>query len=67
LHTLRIASAFAAGLLLCTVATSFAPSEWASAHAQRLAEARKKVERRAPAPKDAQKQQTERTPFTAEE
>lgn len=67
MHTLRIASAVAAGLLLCTVATSFAPSEWASAHAQRLAEARKKVERRAPAPKDAQKQQTERTPFTAEE
>ena len=67
MHTLRIASAVAAGLLLCTVATSFAPSEWASAHAQQLAEARKKAERRAPAPKDAQKQQTERTPFTAEE
>ena len=67
MHTLRIASAVAAGLLLCTVATSFAPFEWGSAHAQRLAEARKKVERRAPAPKDAQKQQTERTPFTAEE
>jgi hypothetical protein len=67
LHTLRIASAVAAGLLLCTVATSLAPSEWASAHAQQLAEARKKVERRAPASKDAQKQQTERTPFTAEE
>ena len=67
MHTLRIASAFAAGLLLCTVATSFAPSEWASAHAQRLAEARKKAERRAPAPQDAQKQPTERTPFTAEE
>jgi len=67
LHTLRIASAFAAGLLLCTVATSFAPSEWASAHAQRLAEARKKADRKAPAPKDAQKEQSERAPFTAAE
>ena len=67
MHTFRIASAFAAGLLACTVLTSFAPFEWASAHAQKLTEARKKAERKTPAPKETQKEQQERTSFTVEE
>jgi hypothetical protein len=67
LHTLRIASAFAAGLLACTVLTSFAPLEWASAHAQKLTEVRKKVDRKGPASKEAPKDRQERASFTADE
>ena len=67
MHTLRIASAFAAGLLACTVLTSFAPLEWASAHAQKLTEVRKKVDRKGPAPKEAPKDRQERASFTADE
>ena len=67
MHTLRLASAFALALLACTVLTSFSPFDWAPAHAQKLAEARKKVDRKTPTPKDTQKDQQERAPFTVEE
>jgi hypothetical protein len=67
LHTLRIASAFAAGLVVCAALTSFAPFDWASAHAQKLAEVRKKADRKAPTSKDARKDHQERAPFTVEE
>jgi hypothetical protein len=66
LHILRICAAFAAGLLLCTVSVGSPPLERASA--QTLAQAKKKVERRHPAPKEAPKeQQQERPAFTVEE
>jgi hypothetical protein len=67
LHTLRTGAAFAAGLMLCTL--SVGPATLDGASAQTLAQARKKVDRKSPAPKEAAKEQRERerTPFTAEE
>src|SRR5262245_845842 len=67
LHTLRMSAAFAAGLMICTLVAWPAPLETASA--QTVAPARKKVERKSPAPKDTAKEQRERerTPFTVEE
>jgi hypothetical protein len=56
-----------AGLGKSAPFTSFSPFDWASAHAQKLAEARKKVDRKTPTPKDTQKDQQERAPFTVEE
>ena len=75
MHTLRLASAFAVALLVCTVLTSFSPFDWASAHAQKLAEVRKKARsesptskhQKAPTSKDGQKDQQERAPFNVEE
>jgi Patatin-like phospholipase len=67
LHTLRTGAAFAAGLMLCTL--SVGPATLDGASAQTLAQARKKVDRKSPAPKEAAKEQheRERTPFTVEE
>jgi hypothetical protein len=67
LHTLRVFAAVAAGLVASTVFVSSPPLEWTSAHAQQLTEVRKKAERKSPAPKDARKDQQERTPFTVED
>ncbi len=67
MHTLRICAVFAAGLMLCTLSVWSPPLEKASAQAQTLAQARKKVDRKSPAPKVAAKDRQERVPFTAEE
>jgi hypothetical protein len=66
LHSPRILAAFAAALIACTVSLSSPSLEWPSAHAQQLVELKKK-ERKAPAAKDAPKDQQERTPFTVED
>jgi hypothetical protein len=71
LHTLRICSAFAAGLLLCTLAVSSPPLEPASAQTL-AAQAKKKVQKKAqkkapPAAAAAKEEQAERKPFTVEE
>ena len=62
-----MSAAFAAGLMLCTL--SVGPVTLEGASAQTLAQARKKVDRKSPAPKQAAKEQheRERTPFTVEE
>ena len=65
MHTLRIFAALAVGLMVWTVSSP--PLEWATAHAQKPAQVKKKVDRKSPAPKDAQKDQQERTAFTAED
>src|SRR5262245_13805824 len=67
LHTLRTGAAFAAGLMLCTLSLGPAPFEGASA--QTLAQAKKKLDRKSPAPKDTAQEQheRERTPFPVEE
>jgi hypothetical protein len=67
LHTLRIGAAFAVGLMLCTFAAWPPSLEFASAQAQERSLAKKKAERKSPAPKAAAKEAQERTPFTAEE
>jgi hypothetical protein len=61
LHTLRICAGLAAAAVACAL---FASLPLPAAHAQLLAEAKKKVEKKAPAPKDARKETAERTPFT---
>jgi hypothetical protein len=69
LHSPRILAAFAAALIVCTVSLSSPSLEWPSAHAQQLAELKKK-ERKTPAAKDtkdAAKDQQERTSFTVED
>jgi hypothetical protein len=62
-----MSAAFAAGLMLCTLSLGPVPFEGASA--QTLAQAKKKVDRKSPAPKRTAKEQheRERTPFTVEE
>ena len=65
MHTLRICAAFAAGLMLCTLAVS-SPLEPASAQTL-AAQAKKKVPKKAPAPTAGPKEQQERSPFTVEE
>jgi patatin-like phospholipase len=66
-HRLRIFSGFAVGLMLCAVVTAAPPLEWTAAHAQQFAAAKKRVERKGPAPKDAPKEQQERATFTAQD
>jgi len=66
-HRLRIFSGFAVGLMLCAVVMSSPPLEWTAAHAQQFAAAKKRVERKGPAPKDAPKEQQERATFTAQD
>jgi Patatin-like phospholipase len=66
LHTLRICAAFAAGLMLCTLAVSSPPLERASAQTL-AAQAKKKVQKKAPPAAAAPKEQAERGPFTVEE
>jgi hypothetical protein len=65
-HTLRMCWGFAVGLI-CTVLVTCPPLEWASAHAQILAEAKKRGERKGAAPKGAPKEQQERPTFTVQE
>src|SRR5438445_2935672 len=65
-HRLRIFSGFAVGLMLCAVVMA-SPLEWTAAHAQQFAAAKKRVERKGPAPKDAPKEQQERATFTAQD
>jgi hypothetical protein len=57
LHTLRICAGLAAGAVACALLASL---PLPAVHAQVLAEAKKKVEKKAPAQKDT----AERTPFT---
>jgi Patatin-like phospholipase len=66
LHTLRICSGFAAALI-CMALLASPPLEWASAHAQVLAAAKKKGERKAASPKAAPKEQEERATFTVQD
>jgi hypothetical protein len=61
---LRMFAGFAAGAVACSLLASSALLPGASAHAQVLAEAKKRVEKKGPAPKDAQKEQQARAPFT---
>src|SRR5215468_6967157 len=63
---LRIFSGFAVALMLCALVMASPPLEWASAHAQQFAAAKKRVERKGPAPKAAPKEQ-ERATFTAQD
>src|SRR4030095_10143147 len=67
LHRLRISLGFAVGLMTCAMLVASAPLEWASAHAQQFAAAKKRVERKSAAPKAAPQQQQERAPFTVQE
>src|SRR6266702_6155692 len=67
LHRLRIFSGFAVGLMTCAILVVFPPLEWASAHAQQLAAAKKRDERTGAAPKAAPKEQQERAPFTVQD
>jgi hypothetical protein len=68
LHTPRICVPLAVGLMLCALSLGPAALERASAHEQlAAAQAKKRVERKSPAPKGAPKEQRERTPFTTEE
>jgi len=62
---LRTFAGFAIGLMACTLLMSAPSLPWAAAHAQKFAEARKKAEKKAPAPKEPQPQQ--RPLFTLED
>src|SRR5215470_13058171 len=64
LHRLRISLGFAVGLMACATLVASAPLEWASAHAQQVAAAKKRVERKGAPPKAAPQQQQERAAFT---
>jgi len=66
LHTLRICSGLAAGLI-CTLLLACPPLQWTSAQAQSHAAAKKKVERKAAPPKAGPKEQAERATFTAQD
>jgi hypothetical protein len=66
-HRLRIFSGFAVGLMLCAVVMASPPLEWTAAHAQQFAAAKKRVERKGPAPNAAPKEQQERSTFTAQD
>ena len=63
MHSLRIFAGFALGLIICTVFMSAGSFQWPSANAQALAEIKRKVEKKGPGAKDAQKD--ERPIFTA--
>jgi len=67
LDALRVCAGFAVGLMLCAVLLFGPPLEWGSAHAQKLVEIKKKIEKKGPALKDRQKHQQERTSFTVED
>src|SRR4249920_1655412 len=64
--TPRIVAGFTIALLACALRASSLPPAGGPAHAQKLAEAKKKVEKKG-APKGTGQQQQERTPFTLEE
>jgi Patatin-like phospholipase len=66
LHRLRILAGIGFALTACMVLAS-APLPGSYAHAQKFAEARKKVERKGAAPKEQAKDQPERPTFTAED
>src|SRR5262245_64862570 len=53
--------------MICAVLVASPPLEWASGHAQQLAAAKKRVERKGAAPKGAPKEQQERAPFTVQD
>jgi patatin-like phospholipase len=59
LRTLRILAGFAVGLMVCALAPSAPPLEWASAHAQ--------AKKKGPQPKVLPKGPPERTPFTVDD
>jgi Patatin-like phospholipase len=59
----RVFTGFVIALIICAVSLSVPELQWAPAHAQ----TKKKVEKKAAAPKGAPKEQQERTPFTADE
>ena len=58
----RVLTGFAIALMICAVSLSVPELQWAPAHAQ----TKKKVEKKAAAPKETAKEQ-ERAPFTAED
>jgi hypothetical protein len=66
LHKLRKCSGFAAGLIFVFL-LACPHVEWSQAQAQTHAAAKKKAERKAPAPKSAAERQDERATFTAQD
>ncbi len=66
MHTLRITSCLAIGLMAGTLLLSAPPLGTSAAHAQQLAEGKKKKVQKKPAPKEP-KEQLERAPFTLED
>jgi Patatin-like phospholipase len=66
LHKLRKCSGFAAGLIFVFL-LACPHVEWSQAQAQTHAAAKKKAERKAPAPKGAAERQEERATFTAQD
>jgi hypothetical protein len=66
LHKLRKCSGFAAGLIFVFL-LACPHVEWSQAQAQTHAAAKKKAERKAPAPKGSAERQEERTTFTAQD
>jgi Patatin-like phospholipase len=68
LRTFRVSNPSVIGLVACFLLLAFAsPAEWSSAHAQKLAEAKKKVEKKAAAPKGEKRGPQERVAFTEQE
>jgi len=71
LQTLRVFAGFAVGLMVCAVLATAPTLRPAPAHAQKLAEVKKKIERKVdkkgPATKDGPKDSAERAPFTADD
>ena len=66
MSTPRIVAGFTVALVACALLASSLPLAGGPAHAQKLAEVKKKVEKKG-APKGTGQQQQERTPFTLEE
>ena len=66
MHKLRKCSGFAAGLIFVFL-LAYPHVEWSQAQAQTHAAAKKKAERKAPAPKSAAERQDERATFTAQD
>ncbi|MGE5779893.1 MAG: hypothetical protein ACM30D_11385 [Hyphomicrobiales bacterium] len=66
MHTLRMCSGLAAGLI-CMLLLACPPLQWTSAQAQTHAATKKKVERKAAAPKGGAQRQEERATFTAQD
>jgi len=65
--TPRIVASFAIGLVACALLASSLPPGDGSAHAQKLAEVKKKAEKKGAPKGNGQQQQEARTPFTLED
>ncbi len=67
MSTPRIVASFAIGLVACALLASSLPPGDGSAHAQKLAEVKKKAEKKGAPKGNGQQQQEARTPFTLED